>query len=372
MESISLKQARLLVLSSQKLIGTKVDPLQILQHLGYVQIDTISVVQRAHHHVFWTRDNSYRPGDLDQLVENRQAFEYWSHAASYLPMTDYRFSFIRKKAYAERKKTWSSEDKRIMKQVLKRIQQEGPLRSKDFKAEQTKSLTGWWDWKPAKRALERLFMLGELDVARREGFQKVYDLPERVVPSHVDTSQPTISQYVDYLIRRTLRHHGIATSKEIGYLEKGAIVKVIDRRLKELALDNQLVALTVEGGNEVYYAAPKALDCMPRSSSKTLILSPFDNLIIQRKKLKRLFDFDYQIECYVPQAKRCFGYFTLPVFCGATPIARIDCKADRSTGQLKLQSVHYEAGVDKDMFQPYANAKLKAFAKFNDCREISI
>ncbi|MCJ8346368.1 winged helix DNA-binding domain-containing protein, partial [bacterium] len=224
-ESISLKEAQALILSSQKLVGPILSPLEIIEHLGYVQIDTISVIERAHHHVFWTRNQRYRPTDLDELVKSRKVFEYWSHAASYLPMNEYRFSLPMneyrfslpmKKAFQNSGSSWFPRDIKLMSAVLKRIQDEGALRSKDFQNIK-KGNTGWWDWKPAKKALERLFLEGSLEITRRDGFQKVYDLPERVIPSSINTTLPSDTEYIQFLIERTLRHHGLANINEMAY-----------------------------------------------------------------------------------------------------------------------------------------------------------
>ncbi|MEM7647038.1 MAG: crosslink repair DNA glycosylase YcaQ family protein, partial [Pseudomonadota bacterium] len=176
-ESLSLKEAQKIILQSQLLTGSRVTPIQAIEHLGYVQIDTISVIERAHHHVMWTRCPEYQPEDLAQLVQDRKVFEYWSHAASYLPMKDYRFTLPMKKRFRSQENSWFPKNPQLMKSVLKRIKEEGPLRSIDFKRERASKTNGWWDWKPTKKALERLFMEGKLEITRREGFQKVYDLP---------------------------------------------------------------------------------------------------------------------------------------------------------------------------------------------------
>ena len=366
-DCLSLKEAQRLMLSSQKLTGAVQTPLQIIEHLGYVQIDTISVVERAHHHVLWTRCPKYQPSDLESLVKARKVFEYWSHAASYLPMRDYRFTLPMKKKFAEKKSSWSPREPKLMKRVLKRIQREGPLRSKDFKAEQKSTSSGWWDWKPAKKALERLFLEGQLEITRREGFQKVYDLPERVIPEAVDTSYPSQKEHMRFLIQRTLRHHGLATAGEIGYLQKKNVVENIRKELHEMSDSREIVKVTVEGVAQPYYAFPKAIERIPRVSSKILLLSPFDNFVIQRKKLAHFFQFDYQIECYVPEAKRKYGYFCLPIFNGVVPIGRIDCKADRVNKQLLIRSLHIEKNVNKKDDEVKIEAQLRSFAKFNKC-----
>jgi len=366
-ETISLQEARRLMLASQKLIGkTLGTPDQIVEHLGYVQIDTISVVERAHHHTLWARSHAYFPSDLDQLMASRKVFEYWSHAASLLPMNEYRYSLPMKRAFADKSGSWFPRDTKLMSAVLQRVHDEGSLRSKDFKHEK-KAGRGWWDWKPAKMALERLFFEGDLEITRREGFQKVYDLPERVIPTFVDTAMPTDSEYARFLVRRTLRHHGLATANEIAYLGNKDIKTRVKAALKEMLEEGEVTQVKVESLLEIYFTLADALVNIPRVSAKILILSPFDNMLIQRKKLKSLFDFDYQIECYISEKKRRFGYFCLPIFLGSRPVARIDCKADRQNKVLLVKSIHYEKGIDQPALRSKLELELGRFAKFNGC-----
>ncbi len=368
MQNLSLTQAQKLSLSSQKLSCGSLNPQEIIEHLGYVQIDTISVFQRAHHHVFWSRCNKYKPTDLDELVKSRKVFEYWSHAASYLPISQYRYTLPMKRDFKTSKSSWFPRDEKVMAAVLKGIQTEGPLRSKDFKAIKNDN-KGWWDWKPAKYALERLFMEGELEITRREGFQKVYDLPQRVIPAHIDTTMPSEDEFIDYIIKRTLQHHAIATVDEIGYLKKKPVKNKIKNRLKQLCEDNKVTQVKINGVNADYYALPNTLNTPVKPNTKIHILSPFDNLVIQRKNLKTIFNFDYQIECYVPVAKRKYGYFSLPIFKGHQPIARVDCKADRKNKQLIINSLHYEKDVKKELVEGNIETKLKQFARFNGCNQ---
>lgn len=366
---LPLKSAQRLMVASQKLTGPALDPVQIIEHLGYVQIDTISVVERAHHHVFWSRNPKYSPTDLDNLIESRDAFEYWSHAASYLPMKDYRYSLPLKKEFQKRETSWYPKDLKTMKQVLTRIRKEGPLRSKDFEMTK-KGKSGWWDWKPAKKALERLFLEGKLEITRREGFQKVYDLPENVIPGSVDTTQPSETEYARFLIQRTLQHHGLATVNEIAYMRKAQTKKTVLTTLNEMVAAGEISQVSIEGVDEPYFALQKTLENIPRVSPKIHILSPFDNLIIQRNKLITFFDFDYKIECYVPAPKRKYGYFSLPVLQGSRFVARIDCKADRTNQRLMIQSIHFEKNVDQSLLQNKMESKLLAFARFNGCNAL--
>ena len=180
--------------------------LRAIEQLGYVQIDTISVVERAHHHVIWSRVANYRPQFLDQLVRERRLFEYWSHAAAWLPMSDYRFALPRMRKLNGERDWFESCDRKLQREIIKRIEIEGPLRARDFDDPKHRS-DGWWEWKPAKQALEQLFMQGELMVSARDGFQKVYDLPERILPDWVDTREPDIDEYAEHLI--VLKKRGI-------------------------------------------------------------------------------------------------------------------------------------------------------------------
>ena len=213
-----------------------------LEQLGYVQIDTISIVARAHHHTFWNRVPNYYPSHLDRLVRDGRAFEYWFHAASYLPIRDYRYALPRMHAL-KRGEHWFAKDRKLMRAVLDRIRAEGPLLARDFETPKGRK-QGWWDWKPAKRALEQLFMQGDLMAAGREGFQKVYDLPERVLPSDVDTSTPTIDELAGYLLDTALRAHGFAIPKEVTYLRRGSAIRTALRaRLDADVSDGRLVKI---------------------------------------------------------------------------------------------------------------------------------
>jgi uncharacterized protein YcaQ len=345
--------------------------LRAIEQIGYVQIDTISVVARAHHHVLWSRVSNYQTEYLTELVAERQLFEYWSHAAAWLPMKDYRFSLPRMKQ-ANGDRHWFDDcDKNLIQQVLRRVQQEGALLARDFE-DTRKNKKEWWDWKPAKRALEQLFMQGELMVTRREGFQKVYDLPERIIPDWVDTTEPSFDEYADYLIDSTIRGHGFATAKSMAYLRKGKPLRnAIDARLQAKLEDGLVLKLNLDNDN-VMYALPELLDKpAPRSNKTVRILSPFDNAIIQRQRGQDIFQFNYLIECYVPAPKRQFGYFCLPILYGDQFVARADCKAHRKQRVFQIKSIHYETDFipDEDFTQAFANA-INLFSKFNGCTDI--
>jgi uncharacterized protein YcaQ len=343
-----------------------------LEQLGYVQIDTISIVARAHHHTFWNRVPNYNPSHLDRLVRDGRAFEYWFHAASFLPMRDYRYALPRMHALKSGERHWFAKDRKLMRAVLDRIRDEGPLMARDFETPKGRN-QGWWDWKPAKRALEQLFMQGDLMTAGREGFQKIYDLPERVLPSDVDTSTPTLDELAGYLLDTALRAHGFAIPKEVTYLRRGSSIRTALRaRLDADVCEGKLVRIR-EGRSE-YYARPELLDrAAPRMPARVRLLSPFDNAVIQRDRNVALHEFDYQIECYVPAPKRRFGYFCLPILYRDRFVGRVDCKAQRKERRLDLLLLHIERDIpDRDRFAAEFAKSAREFAAFNDCDTVNL
>lgn len=346
-----------------------------IAHIGYVQIDTISVVERAHHHVLQSRVPNYRPDMLNRMLRERSVFEYWSHAAAFLPMQDYRYSLVHRDELLKRRQKWfQAESNQVVKDVLGRIEREGPLRSRDLEDTRT-NREGWWDWKPAKRALEQLFFQGELMVTDREGFQKVYDLTDRVLPDEIDTTRPSFDEYAEHLIDQQLRCHGVVSRKGITYMRtnpelKKAVKEQIDARLA----DHQLTEVRLPDGR-TYLLDAGALDRpAPRSPGRVKILSPFDNIVIQRERLESLFNFEYLIECYVPEAKRRFGYFTLPFTYQTDFVGRMDCKAHRSSGIFEIKALHLEPDL-RVAHETLAKGLLDAlepFLEFQGCHTLTV
>jgi uncharacterized protein YcaQ len=347
----------------------KAATLRAIERIGYVQIDTISVVERAHHHVLGSRVANYRPAMLEQLVGERKLFEYWFHAAAWLPMADYRYSLPRMRQLNGERNWFKDADRKLMREILARIEAEGALRTRDFE-ETRASSSGWWDWKPAKQALEQLFMQGELMVSARQGFQKVYDLPERVLPDWVDSSEPTLDEFAAHLIDTSLRAHGFVTLVSVTYLRKGQALREAVKRQLQARVDAEQLTQQSLGKNCSVYIDPELLETRaPRSVAQVRILSPFDNLLIQRQRCREVFDYDYQIECYVPQPLRQFGYFCLPLLYRDRLVGRIDCKAHRAQARLEVKSIHIEQKVGDD-FADLMGATLQRFASFNGCDHI--
>jgi uncharacterized protein YcaQ len=376
-ETLSIQQARKLVLLSQRVPPAKqagratAATLSAIEHLGYVQIDTISVIQRAHHHTLWNRNPRYKSSQLDQLVADKQVFEYWSHAAAYLPLRNFRFSQPRKQALASGELNhWYERDERLMKSVLKRIATEGPLMAKDF--EHTGKRTGEWKTKPAKRALEYLFMQGELMAPCRVNFHKVYDLTERVLPEGTDTTQPDPEEYARFLITRYLRANGLGQSAEIAYLLRDT-KRLVSATLEDMVSNGEL--LQVRAAGKRYYALPASLELLskPLARGKLRILSPFDNLVILRKRMKALFGFDYLIECYVLEAKRRYGYFSLPILWDGKLVARMDCRTERKESLLHIRHLALEPRVLKtDAFFLALRKELESILQFNHCNHLRL
>ena len=345
-----------------------------IQHLGYVQIDTISVVERAHHHVIRNRVPNYQAGMLEQLLQAGSIFEYWAHAAAFLPISDFRFSLPYKQAIKSGKRHWyKNPDTKLMKQLMKRIDQEGALRSRDIE-EDGKSTGGWWEWKPAKRALQQLYFQGDLMVCARQGFQKTYDLPERVLPKGTNTRTPTAKQHANHILDQQLNCHGFVSLKGITYQRRDSELRTatkteVDRRLKA----GELVWLRI-ANCAAYLARPALLDASsPRLPNKMHILSPFDNTVIQRERLTDLFNFDYQIECYVPAPKRQFGYFCLPLLYQDRFVGRMDCKVHRKDKHLEVRALHLDIqDEDHDALLSALGTAVGDFMSFQGASRVSL
>jgi len=353
-----------------------------IEQLGYVQIDTISVVSRAHDHVLESRVPGYRPELLDAALRRGEVFEYWAHAAAYLPMRDYRFSLPKMHAMRAGEDHWvRSRDARLMRRVLDRIREEGPLQTRDFDAPEQHRNGGWWDWKPAKQALEQLFMQGDLMAVGRRGFQKVYDLTERVLPADVDTRTPTVDELAAHLIERQVVALGCASRRVCTYQRRTpGLRQAVDAALERAAGRGDLYRLTLgngDAGSETVFAEPHALERRAAPApARARVLSPFDNLVIHRHRGQTLFDFDYQLECYVPAARRRFGYFCLPILYRDRLVGRADCKAHRSSGRLEIKRLFLEHPrvLERDGEHAYRAiaAALTELARNNDCDHLDL
>jgi uncharacterized protein YcaQ len=383
--SISQQTARRLVLHAQLLDGrTRIEKsaagvVQAVEHLGYVQIDTISVIERAHHHTLWTRVPEYRPEDLHRAhAVERSVFEYWGHAASYLPISDYRFYLPMMRSFLDPKdawyRGWGEKYGSFLEPVKKRIREEGPLAARDFENPGGRGKGPWWDWKPAKAALELLFWRGELMVRERRGFERIYDLTERVLPEGTDTRLPGPDELGRFMVGRALDALGLASEKEIRDYIRIGDKDIVTKALEEMLAAAEIARLSVESQDDAVYARPEALEEAGRFRTRpprVHLLSPFDNLAISRSRLKERFAFDFKFECYLPKPKRDHGYFMLPILFGEDIVGRLDPKADRKNKKFLVRRLLLEPGFnDLDRLLPELGRALVDFARFNNSEKI--
>jgi len=386
--TLSFEEARRLAVRRQLLDGRselafgKEGTAQAIERLGYVQIDTISVVARAHHQTLRARTHDYDPTFLHELLAcDRRIFEYWGHAASILPISDFRYYLpaMRRAPSSERGKDWAAKNADVMEHVLHRIEQEGPLASKDFQAPEGHRGGEWWNWKPSKMALEMLFAQGRLMVTQRRNFQRVYDLTARVLPRDVEVTVPDDEEAYRFFVRRALASYGVATEREIREHIGPMNLRANREAIAALIEEGEIVRASVQGRDSPdLYALPGVLESVPAVDAEAeeahcRLLCPFDNLIILRERAKWLFDFEYTLECYVPEGKRVWGYFVFPVLFGDRIVGRLDPKADRKSKTLIVRSLHFESSVQSvsDLLEPLA-AELARFARFNGCRGVQL
>jgi uncharacterized protein YcaQ len=378
-EELTLSQLRSLTLESQGLtksypFGNGKDAvLKALEHLGYLQIDSLSIVERAHHHTLWTRIPDYKTEYLNELVEERKIFEYWFHAASYLPMKDFRFALPQMIEVKQSETHYYNADPKVMKYVVDTIRAEGPKKARDFENE-TKKAGSWWSWKPTKIAFERLFLQGDLMISSRNGMQKTYDLSENVLPKSINTSLPTDLEFAEYLVKTYLQAYGFTTLKQITHLKTGELIrKNVDKVLKSMLHEGTIQQLNIENMPSVFVNKDILEKSINHTTSNVQILSPFDNSIIHRDRLKQFFNFDYKMECYTPKEKRQFGYFCLPILFGNTFIGRVDCKTHRKEKVFELIHLHIEnSTIDIELWREPFIESVKSFAVFNGCQNIKL
>jgi uncharacterized protein YcaQ len=345
---ISAARARAAWLDAQRLLapapfGEGPDATRrAVEHLGYVQIDTISVVERSHHHILYTRIPSYVRADLEQAQsEDRSVFEYWTHALAYVPTADYRFFAPAMKRFrAAPPATYADLNRKDYAVLLRRIRDEGALSIRDIDDDVLVEKTHpWGSRKPSRRGLRFGFYGGDLTVSRRVGMVKAYDLTDRHFGWDRRPGAATDLQVADYFLQRALRSQGIVSLDSICYGNlgtKAAVSGLIERAVRR----KQLVPVHIEERETVPHWVPPALleqAAEPPPAPEVHILSPFDPLVIQRKRLSALFGYDHRFEAYVPAAKRELGYFALPVLVGDEIVAALDLKTDRQARRLRIQ-----------------------------------
>ena len=331
----------------------------LIEQLGFVQVDSINTVERAHHLILFSRNHTYRHGQLGHLLERKAAlFENWTHDASIIPTRFYPYWMCRfaqeRETLRERWRKWHREGfEAVLDQVLDHVRAEGPVMARHLGGEEQKkgagaNAAGWWNWHPSKTALEFLWRTGELAVARREGFQKVYDLAERVIPAHHREAAPTRQALVDWACRGALERLVFATSGELAAFW-GAVTPAEAAAWCKKHRGRDLAEVAVEPANggkpRSAYARPDFRDRLsevPTPPGGIRVLSPFDPLVRDRNRTERLFDFRYRIEVFVPEARREYGYYVFPLLERDRLIGRIDMRAKKDDGALSVTGLWLE------------------------------
>jgi len=311
-------------------------------HLGYVQIDTINVIERSHHHILFTRIPAYRRADLKQAQSvDKSVFEYWTHALSYVPTEDFRFFLPAMRRHRRDGHRWLTSVKpEDMRKVMRLLRQNGALTIRDIDDDVlTEKEHLWASRKPSKRALQLGFYRGDFTIAGRDGMLKTYDLTGRHFGWDGPPKPASEAEVTAYLLDRGLRAQGLVSLDSVCHLDaprKAKVARLIETRVRR----GELVAVDIEGaGKQAHWARPADLEegGGEISTERVHILSPFDPLIIQRKRTQLIFDYNHRFEAYVPKEKRLFGYFALPVLVGEEIVAALDIKTDREKRKLLMQ-----------------------------------
>lgn len=372
MEKISKQTAQNIWISAQKLnapnpFGNDPDAAaKAVVHLGYVQIDTINVIERCHHHILFNRIPHYKRAYLEKAQSvDKSVFEYWTHALSYLPVDDFKYCVRRMKNVDTSSGSWFGTVSKSDYAKVKRLLKQGPLSVRDIKDDVLKEKEHEWDSrKPSKRALQLGWHKGELVIAKREGMLKVYDTIERHFGWEKKPKSCSESEYFDYLIERSLRSQGVVSLDSICHLYPSH-KKFVEARIAKRMKEKSLVEIKIQDVEKIsHWMEPSTLEEKTKMSELTHILSPFDPLIIQRKRLKMIFDYDHVFEAYVPKSKRRFGYFTLPVLSGSKIIALLDLKTDRVKEQLLIQNWVWQPGEKSVSRKKTIELELDRFEKF--------
>jgi uncharacterized protein YcaQ len=331
----------------------KADVLATIRRMGALQIDTIHVVARSPYFALFSRLGHYDPRWLDELLAEGALFEYWAHAASFLPIEDYplfRRRMLTQGTGWSNREAWAAAHPHVTEMVMERLRKEGALRSADFENPNHRGGT-WWDWKEEKIALEHLHTAGLLMIARREKFQRVYDLRERILPDWDDARTPSHEEVRRALVLKTVHALGIARPEWVpDYFRISK--RDIHKLMQELAAVGELLEVSVEGWDAPAYVHSsqrrllEAAAAGELTASLTTLLSPFDALIWDRSRARAVFDFDFALECYLPAPKRKYGYFCLPVLRRGSLIGRADAKAHRQAGLFEVKTLFLEPGID--------------------------
>ncbi|RAZ88278.1 winged helix-turn-helix domain-containing protein [Mesorhizobium hawassense] len=355
-DKISLAMARRIALGAQGFNDPRPNSVPDRRHLarvlsrtGLLQIDSVSAVVRAHYMPLYSRLGPYPLTLLDNaaVTRKRAVFEYWAHEASFLPVETYPLMRWRMQRAEQGDEMylglarWGRERKAMIDEIYKEVADRGPIAASDIEGH--KGNGGWWGWSEAKHAFEWLFWAGRITTAYRRGFERYYDLPERVLPQAVlDLPVPSVEDAHRELLRISARAHGIATYGDLRDYFRLAPGDT-KGRIEELVETGELLPVKVEGWDRTAYLHKDART--PRRIEARALLAPFDPVVFERTRTEKLFDFRYRIEIYTPAEKRQYGYYVLPFLLGDRIVARVDLRADRPASILRVHAAYAEAGA---------------------------
>jgi uncharacterized protein YcaQ len=362
---------------------------EIVRQLGCVQIDTLQMVRRSHYLVLWSRLGAYDTLDFDKLAyhpSEKKLFEGWQHAAAFVPLVDYRFQIPHQRWLREEPNDWYQRwltqlaNTELLPVVLERIRREGAVRASDFGSDGHKP-GSWWDWKPAKVALEYLYAFGDLMIADRVNFQRVYDLTELVLPDWVDTTVPTMEERDRYWIEQGAQALGICEplqAVDYSYRKRNSIRPI----LKSLLTDGTLLPVQAELADGKEHELVIHRDILPLleqaaanelPARRTTFLSPFDNLFWGRGRDEQIWGFRQRLEAYTPAPKRVWGYFCLPILHDDRLVGRFDPKLERRARTLRIKALYLEDGIqpDEQLISDVA-AALRDFMVFHQASNLVI
>ncbi len=390
MIEVSKEQAQNYILDSQGLRTRRPckSVLEVAKRVHNIQIDTISVVSRSHNLTTFNRYSKYIEDKIWDEMKANHLFEFWSHSMCLMPIETYPYYKWVADIYSQRTKgwpvAWGAKNGKIVEEVYSYVQENGPTASRDLGTSKKKR-SGWWDWKVEKRALEYLFTTGRLMVAYRDGFQKHYDLTERVLPPSVPSEPLSTAEAAEFAALTCIRSLGLASWLDIKFYT-GSIIyqecwkstKKLQVFLDSLVSSGELEIVKVTDAQETYYvSASESKRLQGFKPSLKLepmkFLCPFDNLLRERHRPKKLWSFDYKIEAYTPANERQFGYYVLPILHGNQFVGRMDAKVHRQKRLLEVKSLFLESVQWKD--DETLNAfklGLDRFSEFHGCEEILI
>jgi uncharacterized protein YcaQ len=365
---------------------------EAVHQIAAVQIDTISVVARSHHLTLRSRVRNYHPNQVWTALREGKVFEHFAHACCFVPIEEYPYYRHRMHRFPTHGNSWEknlyAKHKDLMDTVEQRIRNEGPLSSKDFEDSSKKKRGGFWDWKPAKVALDLLWQTGRLAVADRIGFQRVYDLPERVIPSQYLDRHVDQDEVWRHFLERNLDCLVAGTAKDLSnYISfgnfaldlKGNRTKTLEEKVHVLLQDDLVTQVDVPQSKFPYYVLTSNLPFIHkiqdrrRISDRVWFLNPFDNVLWNRPRVQRLFDFEVKLEAYTPPAQRQFGYYVTPILWQHQIIGRLDPKADRNSNTLIIQNLELTLPRKQQPTAiPHIKKELERFKQFHTLEEIQI